>query len=62
MNSYNKDECLEYKMVSNFNDNTIRDTICKEYCISNIWELPISERNKIINDIYNKKCSRITIK
>lgn len=59
MNSYNEDECLEYKVVSNFNDNTIKDIICKEYCISNIGELPISERNKIINDIYNKKCSSI---
>lgn len=61
MNSYNEDEdgCLEYKVVSNFNDNTIKDIIYKEYCISNICELPISERNKIINDIYNKKCSSI---
>ena len=32
----NEDGWLEYKVVINFNDNTVKDIICKDYCISNV--------------------------
>jgi len=54
MNAKNNDECLEYKPIKIYNDNTLREIIQKEYEINNINKMPIKERNKIIEKIYNE--------
>lgn len=59
MNDNNDDECLEYKIKKNYNDNTLIEIISSEYNITNLLELSMDEKNKIIIDIYNKKVASI---
>ena len=54
MNANNNDECLEYKPIKRYNDNTLREIIQNEYEIENINKVSIKERNKIIEKIYNE--------
>lgn len=54
MNAKNNDECLEYRLVKKYNDDTFKRIIYKKYVIDDLVKLPIKERNKIINDIYNE--------
>jgi REP element-mobilizing transposase RayT len=59
MNKNNDDECLENKIKINCNDNTLIEIISREYDITNLLELSMDEKNKIIKDIYNKKGASI---
>ncbi len=54
MNTKNNDECLEYRLVKKYNDDTFKRIIHKKYVIDDLVKLSIKERNKIINDIYNE--------
>lgn len=55
MNDNNDDTCLEINTIKNFNDNSLKESIIKEYDIVNFDELSIYEKIMIIKDIYNRK-------
>lgn len=54
MNTPNKDECLGYKSKAKYNEDSYKKIIHKKYKVDNLTDLPINERNEIINRIYNE--------
>lgn len=54
MNIINNDECLEYREVKKYNDDTYRKIIIKKYKIGDITKLSNEEKNEIIIKIYNE--------
>ncbi|MBU5676155.1 transposase [Alkaliphilus sp. MSJ-5] len=54
MNVQNSDECLEYKPVKKYNDDTFKKIIHKKYNINDLNKLSVEERNKLIKNIYNE--------
>lgn len=54
MNIINNDECLEYREVKKYNDDTYRKIISQKYNIDDITKFSNEERNEIIKRIYNE--------
>ena len=54
MNAQNSDECLEYRTVKKYNDDTFKKIIYKRYNINDLNKLSVEERNKLIKNIYNE--------
>lgn len=59
MNSDNNDECLEYKVLKRYNDNTLKEIINREYDINKLNVIPKEKRNKIIKEMYSNKDTSI---
>ena len=55
MNAPNKDEYLDYEPVKKYTDTMLRNILQKEIDVSNLKEIPVKERDKIIKDIYHRK-------
>lgn len=54
INAVNDYECLEYKNVIKYNQDSFRKIINKKYNIENLINLPEVERNAIIDKIYKE--------
>lgn len=59
VNANNSDECLDYKPVQKYNDDTLKNKISQKYIIGKLLDLPINERNEMINNIYNESRASI---
>lgn len=59
MDTDNNDECLENKTIAHINDKNLKELISLEYNVSDLIELPVNEKCKLIKDIYRKKSSSI---
>ena len=52
MNAPNNDECLDYVPVRKYTDAMLRNILQKEINVSSLKDMPLTERDKIVKDLY----------